>query len=89
MSELRQLHEFHKWAYYDFVLEVIARDTECSECHRKIKKGEKGYVSRRNARGRFNPKGAVAKRVCSEDCGEAFDFREMEAAAGDREDEND
>jgi len=76
-SERTQEYPTHKWAWYDFVLEVNSQMFRCSECGQKTAKGEETYVHRRN--------GKVMKRVCSEQCGKTFDYRMMREQARRRE----
>ena len=57
-----------------FRLESVKGRCFCSECHHVIAKGEDAYVSR-------NKKGVVMKRVCSEQCGQTYDYREMREQA--------
>lgn len=76
MEERTQTHPTHKWAWYDFVLEENTRKLYCSECPRAVPAGEKMYVHRKG--------GKVMKRICSEQCGQEFDYRMMRAAARNR-----
>lgn len=77
MVERTQTYPKHKWAWYDFVLEVNSvRTVRCSECGAKILAGESAYVHRRGNH--------VMKRVCSEECGQNFDYWMMREAARER-----
>jgi hypothetical protein len=88
MSDRTQEYPVHKWAWYDFVLEVNAQMFRCSECGRKVPKGESMYVSRRGKHyivGCPQKPGAIMKRVCSEQCGQKFDYVMMREQARRRE----
>jgi len=69
MTVTTQQYASHHWSYYDFTLEASDRAHRCSECGTRVPAGERMYVSRRG--------GLAKKRVCSEQCGQAFDYREM------------
>jgi hypothetical protein len=57
----------------DFIPEIRENSVHCSECNKKIRKGELCLVSIK--------KGKVQKRVCGEDCRLDFDARFWEIAA--------
>ncbi len=61
----------------DFVTESSPRYCRCSECNKKIPKGERRLVSQRG--------GVVKKIVCSEDCRLTFDDRIWQEFADKRE----
>lgn len=67
----------HQWAWFLFKLETCQAASRCSECGRKMAKGELAWVSRTSRNTRHVAKGKVAKRVCSVECGQTFDYRAM------------
>jgi hypothetical protein len=69
--------ETHQWSRYVFSLEVLTGKARCSECRKKMEIGETAWVSRPAHGSKYVAAGKVAKRVCSEDCGMDFDYREM------------
>jgi len=72
-----QTYPEHQWAWYVFKLYPASRTVRCSECGRKIQRGELSYEHRKG--------GKVMKRVCSEECGQKFDYVMMSEQARRRE----
>lgn len=64
-----------QWAWYRFWLEPNQTMCRCSECGCKVPKGQQMWVSRYlTGKSRVLH---IAKRVCSEECGQTFDYRAM------------
>ena len=78
------MSETHKWSVYDFSRERNVESHRCSECGTVVLAGGMMWVSRSLKGNRYVKKGGVAKRVCSEDCGQTFDYREMSHRASMR-----